>query len=95
MQLEQNKQVMKLVGKIDFDSVVALKVQGESLIQKGQPVEFDFSEVLECDSSALALLIAYRRAALKHQINVDFLKVPQSLLALAGLCNVTSLVTAK
>ncbi len=92
MGLSQADNVVKLSGDLTFDQVVKLKRLGEKAIAKGLALQFDFSDVGECDSSALALLVAYRRAAKRQNVNIDFIHLPESLYALGALCNAQSII---
>lgn len=90
--VEQQGDVIKLNGPITFATVVALKQRGEKYIAKGASLHFDFSGVNDCDSSALALLIAWKRAAKRQEVAIDFIHVPKSLCALSTLCNAKSII---
>lgn len=79
-------------GKLTFGTIMAKRKRGEALIKQSASVEFDFSEVDACDSSALALILALQRAALQNRVTISFAGLPQSLLDLAKLYNLTQIV---
>lgn len=54
----------------------------------------DFTNVTKVDSCAIALLIELRRNAQKKKIDVSFIYLPDSLLAIARLSQVDGLLSA-
>mgnify|MGYP000725129415 CR=1 FL=1 len=82
-----------MVGEsINFDNARALRVSGEREIDSEAMPQFDFSSVKQCDSSALSLLLVWRRFASKKAKIVIFISVPASLVGLATVCNVASIL---
>jgi phospholipid transport system transporter-binding protein len=81
-----------LSGDINFANVVKLRRLGEAAMDKITELSFDFSAVHQCDSSALALLIAWQRYAKKNLKIIHFLQVPASLVAFAKVCNVQDIL---
>lgn len=69
----------------------ALLEAGRSALQSGEPV-FDFSEVTEADSSALAVMLGWLRAADAARVSIRFANIPQGVTALAELYGVTELL---
>lgn len=64
---------------------------GRSALQAGEQV-FDFSEVTEADSSALAVMLGWLRAASLSQSIVKFANIPTGVRSLAELYGVTDLL---
>lgn len=64
---------------------------GRSSLQAGEQV-FDFSEVTEADSSALAVMLGWLRAASQTQSTVKFAHIPTGVRSLAELYGVTDLL---
>ena len=64
---------------------------GRSALQPGEQV-FDFSEVTEADSSALAVMLGWLRAAGLARSTVKFAKIPNGVVSLAELYGVTELL---
>lgn len=64
---------------------------GRSALQPGEQV-FDFSEVTEADSSALAVMLGWLRAASRSQSTVRFANIPAGVRSLAELYGVTELL---
>ncbi|MFH1658061.1 MAG: STAS domain-containing protein [Pseudomonadota bacterium] len=64
---------------------------GRSALQPGEQV-FDFSEVTEADSSALAVMLGWLRAAGLARSTVKFANIPNGVVSLAGLYGVTELL---
>ena len=82
--------------KLDTDRMLnvnatSLLQAGEAAIQAGDPC-FDLSSVHRCDSSAVALLLAWQRAARARGRPLVLRGVPASLHSLATLYGVDSLV---
>lgn len=69
----------------------ALLEAGRSAMQAGEQV-FDFSEVQEADSSALAVMLGWLRAAAAAQAVVKFAHVPTGVRSLAELYGITELL---
>ncbi|MFZ2974437.1 MAG: STAS domain-containing protein [Ferribacterium limneticum] len=64
---------------------------GRSALQPGEQV-FDFSEVTEADSSALAVMLGWLRAAAPSRSTVKFAQIPNGVVSLAELYGVTDLL---
>jgi len=65
---------------------------GEAAISGGDS-RFDLSAVKRCDSSAVALLLAWQRAAHARGLRLELEGVPASLCSLATLYGVDSLIS--
>ncbi len=75
---------IKLRGELVFASVSDLLSQGEKLLsdQKNDTVEVDLAAVSRIDSAGLALLIEWKRAALKKQQKIKLLHIPKQATSL-------------
>jgi phospholipid transport system transporter-binding protein len=71
----------------------AALAQGVAAIQAGKTV-FDLASVKTTDSSAVAVLLAWQRAARKAGKSLQYINLPPSLASLAGLYGVDELLTA-
>lgn len=83
--------------KIDADRIVnanaaSLQQLGEAAIRDGDSW-FDLSAVKRCDSSAVALMLAWQRAAHARGLKLELEAVPASLCSLATLYGVNSLIS--
>ena len=78
-------------GPITVDNVVALLAQGNELFSAPQ-VTVDLAAVTEVDSSALSLLLEWRREAGRNRRAVRYLNLPANLKSLAQLYGVTELL---
>lgn len=87
-----SKETLKIQGDINFTRVLGIRKIGEEKISLNKHVCFDFSDVSRCDSSALVLLIAWKRFAKVSGAQVEFLHLPQSLMSLADMCNIKSII---
>jgi phospholipid transport system transporter-binding protein len=64
---------------------------GRAALQPGEQV-FDFSAVTEADSSAIAVMLGWLRAAEMLRSDVKFAQIPNGVRALAELYGVTELL---
>jgi len=78
-------------GPITVDNVVALLAQGNGLFSAAQ-VTVDLSAVTDVDSSALSLLLEWRREAGRNRRAIRYLNLPANLKSLAQLYGVTELL---
>lgn len=78
-------------GPVTLESVVALLAQGNGLFTAPE-VTVDLSGVTEVDSSALSLLLEWRREAARNRRAIHFRNLPANLKSLAGLYGVTELI---
>ncbi|MGI4848899.1 MAG: STAS domain-containing protein [Janthinobacterium lividum] len=80
-------------ARLTFDTAGAVLKAGLQAIAAGQ-LEFDLAAVTAVDSSAVAALIGWRRAALERGLTLRVLNVPESLRNLAELYEVDDMLTA-
>jgi len=78
-------------GPITADNVVSLLEQG-ALQFTGPGVTVDLSGVTDVDSSALSLLLEWRRAAARSGREMRYRNLPASMKSLAELYGVTELL---
>ena len=83
----------RLIVKVPLvmDNARGLLEAGRSALQSGEQI-FDFSEVTEADSSALAVMLGWLRAASLSQSTVRFANIPAGVRSLAELYGVTELL---
>jgi len=86
--IEQRQRDYKIKGIINFDTVTQLYKSGSLLIDRHAEVHFDFSEVDQADSSAVALLLNWLRYAKKKKRKLLFHHIPAQLLEIANVCEV-------
>lgn len=83
---------MKLeVARISNDNVVALLEQGLAAIRGGD-LAIDLSPVKECNSAAVAMVLAWQREALARGAALKLTGLPENLQSLAQLYGVEALV---
>ena len=82
---------MKLTGAIVIDSVGKLLESGRARCAAND-MTLDFSGATELDSSALALILEYRRTAEAAGKRLSVSNIPASLKTLADLYGVTDLI---
>ena len=78
-------------GPITVDNVVSLLGEGNERFTTAQ-VTVDLAAVTEVDSSALSLLLEWRREAGRNGRAIRFLNLPVNLKSLAQLYGVTEFV---
>jgi len=81
-------------GPITLDSAVSLLEKGKELFTSPQ-LSVDLHGVTEVDSSALSLLLEWRREAAASGRSIRFLNLPANLKSLAELYDVTELIGAE
>jgi phospholipid transport system transporter-binding protein len=78
-------------GPLLFENVVEVLARGNELFT-AERVTVDLSGVTEVDSSALSLMLEWRREAGRHGRAIRFLNLPANLKSLAALYGVTELL---
>ena len=88
-------EVLALDGALSFESLPGvLEKSREYCAREDLPdrLTIDFSSITEVDSSAVALLLEWRREAARRGKALHFENLPANLLALADLYGVTELL---
>lgn len=88
-------EVLKLEGPLSFESLPRVLAESDAFEARADLPErltIDFSAVTAVDSSAVALLLEWRRRALAKGKPLAFVNLPANLLALAELYGVTDLI---
>lgn len=81
-----------LSGELDFGSVATLLGQGLERLESGKPLLLDLSGVTHSNSAGLALLLEWLDQGRRRGVRVQFDNIPDSLLAIARISNVTELL---
>jgi len=84
---------MVVSGPLTLASVAAVLREGSAAIGQGVRT-VDLGEVGELDSSALALLLSWRRQARQQNGDLSFANLPQGLTIIARLYGVAELLPA-
>lgn len=74
-----------------MDNARSLMDAGCALLQPGEMV-FDFSQVTEADSSALAVMLGWLRSAESTRSTLKFAQIPNGVRSLAELYGVAELL---
>ncbi len=95
MSTEARAEVLALEGALSFETLP--RVLEESRAYSARPdlpdrLTIDFAAITEVDSSAVALLLEWRREAARRGKGLNFVNLPVNLLALADLYGVTGLI---
>lgn len=88
-------EVFALTGALSFETLPAVLAQSEEYAARADLPErltVDFSAIIGVDSSAVALLLEWRRQALARGKKLVFVNLPANLLALARLYGVDDLI---
>lgn len=81
-----------LEGVLDFQSVASLLSEGESMLAGQGMLDLDLGDVRESNSAGLALLLEWLDLARRRGRVLRLHNLPDSLMRLAVLANVTSLL---
>ncbi len=95
MSATANGDVLRLTGALDFETLPGVIAEAEKYVagtELPQRLVIDFSGVTGVDSSAIALLLDWRRRAAERRVALDFAHLPDNLLALAALYGVADLL---
>ena len=84
--------VVAVSGSVSFKNVNVFYEQGLAFILEQPKVHFTFSHLNSLDSSGIALLISWVRAARKHKTKITFCKLPAPLLNLCRVYGVESIL---
>ena len=88
-------EVLKLEGPLSFETLPRVLAESDAYEAKPDLPErltIDFSGVTAVDSSAVALLLEWRRRSLARGKQLSFVNLPANLVALADLYGVTDLI---
>ena len=83
---------IELAGRLDLASITGLAARGNELFAGKDHVTVDLVNVTRADSGALALLLAWQRAARLSGCRLAFRNVPSTLCAIAEVCGVDVLL---
>ena len=82
-------------GPMTFDFVTDLWRQSAEMFADQSVVQIDLAEVTHTDSAGLALLVEWLREASRRGARVEFLHLPQQMLALVGAANLEQVLAGK
>ena len=88
-------EVLKLTGALSFETLPGVLQQTAQFAARPDVPDcltIDFAEVGTVDSSAVALLLEWRRLAASLRKRLAFVNLPANLLALANLYGVADLI---
>jgi phospholipid transport system transporter-binding protein len=88
-------EVLQIEGALNFESMP--RILGETALYAAQEtlpscLAIDLANVTEIDSSAVALLLHWRREAARLDKELRYVHLPQNLLALAQLYGVDEMI---
>ena len=78
-------------ARISNDNVAAVMEQGLAAIRAGD-LDIDLSAVRECNTAAVAMLLAWQREARARGVSLQITGVPANLTSLAQLYGVEAMV---
>ena len=88
-------ETLRITGALDFESLPVVIAEAAKYVARPdlpERVAIDFSQVTGVDSSAVALLLEWRREAEARNVALEFENLPANLLALADLYGVAELI---
>lgn len=89
--MRRRDQTLLLEGDLTLQHATRLLKLGSDEIAKGVRV-IDFARAGKVDSSALSLMLAWRRRAIAAGQRLEFRNIPDSLMSLANLYGVTEFI---
>ena len=88
-------EVLALEGPLSFESLPRVLAESDAYEARADlpdRLTIDFSGVTNVDSSAVALLLEWRRRALAHDKQLSFVNLPANLVSLAELYGVVDII---
>ena len=88
-------EVLALEGALSFESLPGVLAESERYAARADlpdRLTIDFTKVTTVDSSAVALLLEWRRQAASRGKTLEFANLPANLMALARLYGVAELI---
>jgi len=82
-----------LTGELTFNTVGEIWNRSRELFAGGGSLTVDFSGITHTDSSALALLLEWKRLAHQQRRKVNYRHIPASLIAVAAVSNAADFLT--
>jgi phospholipid transport system transporter-binding protein len=79
-------------GVLDFDTVVPLMAESGGYFAGKERLEVDLKGVRSANSAGLALLLEWLDLARRQGISLRFRNLPESLIRLAAISNLTGLL---
>lgn len=70
-------------GELDFTTVTRLNGEALKLLEESDTIRVDLHGIVRSDSAGLALLVEWMRAARRLDKPIQFLNIPQQMLAIA------------
>lgn len=92
--MRREGEILLLNGDLTLEHAARLLTQGSAEIANGARV-VDFSHVGKVDSSALSLMLAWRRRAMAAGNGIDYRNIPDSLISLAKLYGVVEFIVSQ
>ncbi len=90
-----NRKILKIDDALNLASMPrVLQATAEYIARNDLPelLSIDLSDVTEVDSTAVSLLLKWRREALRLNKRLRYINLPQNLLSLASLYDVEELI---
>ncbi len=82
---------MAVSGSMTLETAATLLADGVTALDKGES-RFDLSAVANIDSSGLAVLFGWQRAARDHGLMLQIVNPPHNLISLAEMYGVSELL---
>lgn len=89
--IEVSGNSLRVAGPMVIGTATALKAEGEAAVAAAATV-VDLTGVSDADSAAVAVLLAWVRAARDRNQQLAIINVPESIRSLAALYGVTELL---
>lgn len=88
---KKENDVIEVKGVLNSDTIMSIMAEGYKFIKSlSRTITFDFSGVIESDSTALALLLAWIRFAKKNGKEILYTHVPTGMIEIAAACRLSN-----
>lgn len=95
-QLQKRSNIYFLSGKLNFSTVPLLWQQSQTILNDNPPsITFDLTQVMQSDSSGVALLIAWTRYFRCQSHAIHFVHLPKQMLSIIRLAGLDSIIPIK
>lgn len=87
-----NERLLQVAGDINFMTAVTLWNHSVPLLAKCKDLTFDFSQVADSNSAALALLLEWLKYAKRERKTICFQHLPAKMLSVARVAGIDKLL---
>lgn len=90
--VEESKGRVYVKGDVSFDNAVTVLEEGLKLVRTLPKLEVDLKDMTQTDSSGLAVLIGWVRAAKQEKKSIRFFHLPDFMRDLSRVCGLENVL---